>query len=350
MTERMPRSQTTPPDPIVEVMASLLPVHAAMTQEWLIDAASTAAERGLAAPFAFVFLEDQDGSLAYKAPVSDLRRRSHQRAADALGTILFRMNLAAQDLPMIAEALDAGSSIAAPIAELFSPLISEDRATAAAKELAADFGCVAPLENAGERLGALVVFGRNTIEPTHVRLLADHIACAAVNLRNADLSREQGVIDVVRSVFDARKIESELQRELARAARYKRNVSICVIEATNLRLLRERFGDFLTDRLLQRLGEALAQRAREIDLIGAYRESGYTMILTEATAADAATAAERLMATAASIELDGGERVPGLELHLAIGHATFAEDGATSDALYAAVERRMYGGAASQVA
>jgi hypothetical protein len=56
------------------------------------------------------------------------------------------------------------------------------------------------------------------------------------------------------------------------------------------------------------------------------------------------------MATASSIELDGGERVPGLELHLAIGHATCAEDGATSDALYAAAQRRMYGGAASQVA
>lgn len=350
MTERTPRSQTMPADPIAGIMSALLPVHAAMTPEWLVDAASTAAERGLGAPFAFVFLEEQDGSLAYKAPASDLLRRSHQRAADALGTVLFRTKLAVQDLQVIAEALDAGSSIAAPITGLFSPLINEDRANAAAKDLAADFGCVAPLENAGERLGALVVLGRNTIKPAHVRLLADHIACASVNLRNADLSREQGVIDVVRSVFDARKIESELQRELARAARYKRNVSICVIEATNLRLLRERFGDFLADRLLQRLGESLAQHAREIDVIGAYRESGYTMILTEATAADAATAAQRLMVTAASIELDGGERVPGLELHLAIGYATFAEDGATSDALYAAAERRMYGGAASQVA
>jgi diguanylate cyclase (GGDEF)-like protein len=350
MTKRTPRAQTPPADPIAEIMSSLLPVHSAMTQEWLADAASMAAERGLGALFAFIFLEEQDGALAYKAPASDLRRRSHQRAADALGTILFRTTIDPQELPVIGEALDAGSSIAAPVTELFSPLITEDRAAAAAKELAADFGCVAPLENAGERLGALVVLGRNTIEPAHVRLLADHIACASVNLRNADLSREQGVIDVVRSVFDARKIESELQRELARAARYKRNVSICVIEATNLRLLRERFGDFLTDRLLQRMGESLAQHAREIDVIGAYRESGYTMILTEATASDAAAAAQRLMATAASIELDGGEGVPGLELHLAIGHATCPEDGATTDALYAAAERRMYGGAASQVA
>lgn len=349
MTERTPQSQTAPADPVAAIMSSLLPVHGAMTQEWLVDAASTAAERGLGAPFAFVFLEEEDGALAYKAPASDLRRRSHRRAADALGTILFRTAIDPQELPVIGEALAAGTPIVAPLAEFFAPMISGERSLAAAKELAAGFACAAPLENAGERLGALIVLG-STLDAAHVRLLADHIACASVNLRNADLSREQGAVDAVRLVFDARKIESELQRELARAARYKRAVSICVVEATNLRLLRERFGGVLTDRLLQRLGESLARHAREIDVIGAYKESGYTMILTEATAAEAATAAQRLMVTAASIERDEEEHVPGLELHLAIGHATCPEDGATTDALYAAAERRMYGGAASQVA
>lgn len=348
-TPQPQRSQTKPTDPVAAIMSSLLLVHGAMTHEWLVDAASTAAERGLGVPFAFIFLEEQDGALAYKAPASDLRRRSHKRASDALGTILFRTAIDPQELAVVAEALAAGTPVVVPLTEFFAPLISVERSLAASKDLAAGFACAAPLESAGERLGVLIVLG-GTLDAAHIRLLADHIACASVNLRSVNLSREQGVIDVVRSVFDARKIESELQRELARAARYKRDVSICVIEATNLRLLRERFGDFLTDRLLQRLGESLAQHAREIDVIGAYRESGYTMILTEATASDAAAAAQRLMATAASIELDGGERVPGLELHLAIGHATCPEDGATTDALYAAAGRRMYPGAASRAA
>jgi diguanylate cyclase (GGDEF)-like protein len=348
MTERTPQSQTAA-DPVAAIMSSLLPVHGAMTQEWLVDAASTAAERGLGAPFAFVFLEEEDGALAYKEPASDLRRRSHQRAADALGTILFRATIDPQELPVIGEALAAGTTIAAPLAEFFAPLISGERSLAAAKELAAGFACATPLESAGERLGAFVVLG-GTLEAAHIRLLADHIACASVNLRNADLSRERDVAGPARPVFDARKVESELQRELARAARYKRAVSICVVEATNLRLLQERFGGALTDRLLERLGESLARHAREIDVIGAYKESGYAMILAEATAADAATAAQRLMATAASIERDDEGHVPGLELHLVIGHATSPEDGVTAGALYAAAERRMYGDAASQVA
>ena len=52
----------------------------------------------------------------------------------------------------------------------------------------------------------------------------------------------------------------------------------------------------------------------------------------------------------ADIDRDESEHVPGLELHLVIGHATCPDDGATTDALYAAAQRRMYPGAASQAA
>lgn len=347
MTERTSHSRAAA-DPVAAIMSSLLPLHGAMTQEWIFDAASSAAEKALGAPFAFVFLEGEDGELAYAAPASDLRRRSHQRAADALGTVLFRTTIDARELPAIAEGLAAGTPIVAPLAEFFAPMISAERSLEASKELAAGFGCAAPLECAGERLGALIVLG-STLNEVHVGLLADHIACASVNLRTAGLAGEDTVA-TARPLFDARKVEVELQRELARAARYKRAVSICVVEATNLTLLRERFGSELTDRLLERLGESLAQHAREIDVIGAYKESGYAMMLTEANAADAATAAQRLLDVAASIERDENERVPGLELHLAIGYATCPEDGATTGELYAAAERRMYPGAASQAA
>jgi diguanylate cyclase (GGDEF)-like protein len=331
-------------DPVAAMMSSLLTVHSAMTQDWLVDAACTAAEHGLNAPFAFVFFEEQDGSLVHKAPASDLRRRSHQRAADALGTTLFRGKLDPKIVPAIAEALDTASPVLASFPEFFGQMIGKERAIEAAVALTAGAACVAPMENAGERIGALLVLGNSTMPAAHVRLLADHIACASANLRDTASARDQGVIDIVRSVFDARKLEAELQRELTRAVRYKREVSICVIEATNLRLLRERFGRFLTDRLLQRLGEGLAQHARDVDVIGAYKESGYTMILMEAASEGAAIAAERLMETARKTVLDDKEQVPGLELHLAIGFATCPEDGTTSDALFAAAERQMYGG------
>jgi len=330
-------------DPVAAMMASLLPIHAALTLDWLVDAASTAAEQAVAAPFAFVFFEEQDGRLACKAPASDLRRRSLQRVADALAYDITRRKVDPQDSPHLTRALDESTLVETSASGFFGAFVDTDRAEAAAASLALSDAAIVPLESAGERLGALALLFHVKPNVAHVRLLADHIAYAAVNLRNALNAREMGVIDVARSVFDARKLESELQRELARAERYRREVSIAVIEATNLALLRDQFGRFLTDRLLQRLGESLAQHARDIDVIGAYRESGYTMVLTEASRDGAESATRRLLAAAEQVRLD--KDVPGLELHLAAGWASFPADGHTTDALFAAAQRRMYGDA-----
>jgi diguanylate cyclase (GGDEF)-like protein len=330
------------------MMESLLPVHSALTLDWLVDGAATAAERGIGAPFTFVYFEDQDGRLDYRAPASDLRRRSLQRLIDALDYDVSRRKIDPGESQHLSDALDNTEVVVTDAVSFFELFVPRAKAEEAGRSLALSTVAIAPVETAGERLGAMVMLFHDAPDEAQVRLLAQHIACAAVNLRNAQNAREAGVIDAVRSVFDARKLESELQRELQRADRYKREVSVVVIEATNLALLRDQFGSFLTDQLLQRLGGALAQHARDVDVIGAYKESGYVMILTEATGEGAAGAATRLLQTAESMRLD--EHVPGLELHLVAGWAACPADGVTSDALFAAAERRMYGTESSQVA
>jgi diguanylate cyclase (GGDEF)-like protein len=332
-------------DAVVTVMESLLPVHAALTPEWLADAACTATDKALNAPLAFVFFEDQDGRLDLRMPASDLCRRSLHRAIDVFGLSAFERRLDPKDVPAFAQALDSGAAVTAPVGELLAPLVDPEHAREAKIKLAVADACVTQLETAGERLGALLVLLTADVAPERVRLLGAHIACAAVNLRQAQASRAAGNVDVIRSVFDRRKLERELQRELARASRYKRQVSIAVIEASNIGLLREKYGRFLTDRLLQRLGEALAQNARYIDVIGAYKDSGYTMILTEASTVAADAAARRLLAEAQAVRLESDD-VPGLELHLVAGHATSPQDGTTTDALFTAAGNRMYSAAA----
>lgn len=330
-------------DPVSTAMASLLSVHAALTPEWLIDAACSAAERTLNATFTFVYFEEQDGRLAPLAPASDIRRRSLQRAVDAFGFDMLRTKLDPADASVVVEALDTRNTINTTPAEIFGGVAPKAAEAAAALGLPA--ATIVPLENAGERLGALVMLLHATPADKsyadHARLLGEHVASAAVNLRQTHQAREQGVIDIVRSVFDARKFETELSRELSRADRYRHEAAIVVIEATNLRLLRERFGRFLVDQLVQALGEQLAEHSRDIDVIGAYKDTGYAMILTEANTDGAAVAAERLLEAAVAVRIS--DDVPGLELHLVAGYASFPADGKTTDALFASVERRMYG-------
>jgi len=331
-------------DPASMIMAALLPLHTAATLDWLADAVCTGAETALGSTFTLLYLEGQDGTLERKLPASDIRRRSVQRGIDAFGETAFPPRLDPAGAPAVAEALESGAPIVGPASDAFRGLVDEPRASEAQQSLGASCAVLAPMDSSGERVGLLVMLAVRRPSAEHARLFAEHAACAAVNLRQSVAAREHGVIDVARSVFDARKIESELQKELARGVRYKRPVAIAVIEATNLRLLRERFGAFLTEQLLQRLGGALAEGARDIDVLGAYKESGYTMILTEATPEGVRIAAERLLAIAQRTRV-AADDVPGLELHLACGWATSPADGTTTDALFAAAEARMYGSA-----
>ncbi|MDP9237826.1 MAG: diguanylate cyclase [Chloroflexota bacterium] len=328
------------PDP-ARVMSALLPVHSANTLDWLVDATSTAAEGALNAAYALVYIQDQQGRLERKSPASDLRRRSLQRAIDAFGKDVLDRRIDPTDAPHIAEALDAPSPALTSAAVLLRGLGAEDAAIAAQRALGVSSLALVPLKWAGERFGALLLMFAGQPDTAGLQLFADHVACATVNLRQMQSARASGATDVSRAVFDARKLESELQKELARAARHKHGVSLVVIEATNLRLLRERFGDILTDQLLERLGTALAENARDIDVIGAYKESGYTMILTQAPPDGARIAVERLLAIAEDMKVTS-DGAPGLELHLACGWATSPDDGATAHAMFGAAERRMY--------
>jgi len=320
------------------MMALLLPVHAAANIDWLADATATAAERTLAAAHTLLFLEREDGTLAYCRPVSDLRRRSVQRALDALGLPPSGASIDPSTAAGIAEALDADAPVIGAAPEALRGMASHDALASAQQDLGIEAVAVAKVESAGERLGALMLLLAGRASPEQVRLLASHVACAAVNLRQATTPVEE-VANIVRTVFDARKTEAELQRELTRAERYQREASICVIEATNLRLLREQFGPDLVDAAYERVGQSLAQYSRDIDVIGQYKQSGYTMVLSEATAEGAVLATKRLLGIAR--EAAPGD-VPGLELHFAAGWATCPIDGRTAEALFAATERRMY--------
>lgn len=344
----MPRRRSTdninPQDLVTTIMQTLLPVHSAASLDWLADAAATAAERGLNAPFAFVYFEDADGKLIRRAPASDLRRRSQQRAFDAFGPALGG-NIDPASAPAIAEALDNNAPVVGSASHILQGVVDATVAASAQSSLTIDGVAVVPVEAAGERLGALILMSVGEILPEQATLLAQHVATSAVNLRQSQAAAttdEDTIAGVVRTVFDPRKVESELQREISRAGRYKRSVSICVIEATNMRLLRERFGSTLAQRLYDRLGERLAQHSRDIDVIGQYKASGYTMILSEAEPEGAKNAAARLLAIARDAQLDDGDHVDGLELHLACGWASAPADGASTEALFAAATHRMY--------
>ena len=176
--------------------------------------------------------------------------------------------------------------------------------------------------------------------PAQAELLGRHVAVALANLREKDAGRKRGELDVVRLIYDERRLLEQLTRELRRAQRHKRPLSIMLLRVQNLDDLRARYGYFLAERVLRQMAGQLADTKRETDFLGAFKEDGFAAILVEANEAGARRAKERLLTGLQTLRLPEAD-LPDLRLQLACATATPPQDGETTEELMASAEARL---------
>jgi diguanylate cyclase (GGDEF)-like protein len=320
---------------------ALLRLHSATSEAWLVEAAMAAAERSLGALYTFVFLFDSSGRLVGQQSPSEGRARSLSRAHSALGQPLARLKLTPSDDTLLALSLRERHPITIDsLAEALNQVIDSETCQQAQQQLGIANCCVSPIEMSAEQLGvALLLFGNEHAPISHVTLLCEHLARALLNLREQEAGRRRGELDAVRWVSDERRFAEQFERELGRANRHQRPLSILLMRVANFQEVRAQLGRFLADRLLRRIGAILSEQIRGSDFLGAYGDDGFALIMAEANAAAAAEAAQRLMPMTSSVQLEGGGTPTP---HLYYGTATFPEDGSTVEALIAAAEVRLH--------
>jgi len=316
---------------------ALLRLHSAKSEAWLVDAAMDAAERSLGALHTFVFLFDSSGCLVGQQSPSEGRARSLSRVHSALGQPLARLRLVPTDDTLFTQSLREHHPVTTEsLAEALNQVIDSATCQQAQQQLGIASCCLSPIEMSAEQLGvALLLFGKGHAPISHIGLLCEHVARALLNLREREAGRRRGELDAVRWVSDERRFADEFERELGRANRHQRPLSILLVRVGNFQEMRVQLGRFLADRLLRRIGAILSEQIRGSDFLGAYGEDGFALIMAEANSAAAAEGAHRLMPMTSSVQLEGGGTLTPL---LFYGTATFPEDGSTVEALIAAAE------------
>lgn len=221
-------------------------------------------------------------------------------------------------------------------------LVDPERTTDAQRRLGIAQTLVVPLIWDGETFGLLFLLmpAGAPSRPLQAELLGRHVAVAARNLRRTAADRKRGELDAVRWVYDENRFLEQLNGEVRRAQRHARPLSIMVTQVQNLDELRVRYGRFLADQLLRRVGVLLAEEMRDTDFVGAFRADGFATILVEADREGAARAEKRLHASLDSLRLPNTD-LPGLNIQLACATATLPEDGETADELAAVAEGRL---------
>jgi diguanylate cyclase (GGDEF)-like protein len=100
--------------------------------------------------------------------------------------------------------------------------------------------------------------------------------------------------DALTGLFNRRTLEEELARELRRAARDRRPVTVLLIDIDNLKQVNDTLGHAAGDRLLKACGAAWHERLRSADLLARYGGDEFAVILPDCSMRDALVVGERI--------------------------------------------------------
>ncbi len=210
--------------------------------------------------------------------------------------------------------------------------------------------CV-PMMAQGEALGVLHLQGASGAAVSSVRVpitssveqlavsLADHIGLALANLKLRETLHNQSIRDPLTSLFNRRYLEASILRELQRAARKHRPLSVIMLDVDHFKQFNDNYGHQSGDSLLREIGAFLQRHTRGDDIACRYGGEEFTVILPEAPLEIARQRAEQLRREAGQL---GSHNDPARAVTLSLGVAAFPEHGANALDLMRAADRALY--------
>jgi diguanylate cyclase len=169
-----------------------------------------------------------------------------------------------------------------------------------------------------------------------VRELEEEAARLKESMKRA---RERATHDPLTGVFNRLAYEERLSQEYSRWKRYRKPLSLLVLDVDHFKAVNDHYGHPAGDRVLKGLAAALSSLLRECDLLARYGGEEFVVVLPETAVQAAATVAEKLRAgVQATAFRFHDEPVP---VTVSCGLAEFgAED--TPDKVFERADRALY--------
>jgi len=146
--------------------------------------------------------------------------------------------------------------------------------------------------------------------------------------------------DELTGLYNTRGFAIVADRLFGQAARYKRAISVLMVDSDNLKEVNDNHGHEAGNRLLRQLAERIQAELRYTDVPARYGGDEFVVLLPETPSQGAADVAERIRESMAGKPLvyDG----KAVKSTVSIGVASFPGDGHTMDALVARADRALY--------
>jgi diguanylate cyclase (GGDEF)-like protein len=146
--------------------------------------------------------------------------------------------------------------------------------------------------------------------------------------------------DDLTGVYNRRGFAIVVDRLFAQAERYKRPLSVMIIDLDLFKGINDSHGHESGDRMLRLVARCIETELRHTDVLARWGGDEFVALLPEATGDSAVDVAMRIRAAVAATPLEaGGGSVAG---SVSIGIASYPKDGHTLDAILGRADRAMY--------
>ena len=219
----------------------------------------------------------------------------------------------------------------------------------------ANYLCV-PLVAQGESLGVLyientaripAVFSSPESEFEEATLrrrsaaVAERVSLALANLKLRELLRNQSIRDPLTGLYNRRYLEESLHRELNRASRSGRTVSMVMIDLDHFKHFNDTFGHQVGDILLREFAGIVKSRVRAGDLACRFGGEEFSLILAEVDPEGALKCVEGIREAIKHLSLHHRGQTLGT-VTISAGVATYPLHGDNSEELTRAADEALY--------
>lgn len=156
-----------------------------------------------------------------------------------------------------------------------------------------------------------------------LQAFASHAALAIENARLFERLQQLAITDGLTGLFNLRHFEEIASREIQRAARYKKNLSLLIMDIDHFKLVNDRFGHHAGDQTLQQVSKTCVSTLRKIDIIARIGGEEFAILLPETGLDRSVSVAERLRQNIASTATEVAEGMVKVTCSLGVADLQF---------------------------